>query len=53
MGTNDTIHPEDLPGVIEPFPERSPLAVLMSSRCAQAMGRCLSLVPRQRFSASR
>ena len=52
-GTNDTIHPEDLPHVIEVFTRAiasgSPYAIAALS----AFGRRLSLVRQQRFSRSR
>ena len=53
-GTNDTIHPEDLPHVIDVFTRSIALRQSLRNRAAlSAVGWRLSLVPEQRLSSSR
>ena len=53
-GTNDTVHPEDLPHVIQVFTQSIGSGSSIRDRAAAStVGRRLSLVPEQRLSASR
>ena len=52
-GTNGTVHPEDLPHVIDVFTRSIALRQSIRDRAATSpVGRRLSLVPEQRLSAS-
>ena len=53
-GTNDTVHPEDLPHVIQVFTQSiGSGSSIRDCAATPAVGRRLSLVPEQRLSASR